>query len=192
MIHERTPERNFFCQKFPADATTIRCVQNSWWIVDRSIIQQTKWSWNTAPIILGFQCAYISEYHINELRTPTTNTYNRRHEIAFRVCANRGFVNNHRHLDGVWKGWQYVTFNTSTLLNYDYEPAKTNSFLDWTVSYIFFPFYQRFAESKKDKTSRFHRHGDSTPRTDVSYSEFLSQLSWKINLWRDKKVNKRR
>ena len=130
MIYEWTLERNFFCQKlpWPADATTIRCVQNSWWIVDQSIIQQTKWSWNTAPIILGFSCAYISEYHINELRTPTTNTmYNRRHEIAFRVCANRGFVNNHSHLDGVWKGWQYVTFNTSTLLNYDSEPAKTES-----------------------------------------------------------------
>lgn len=72
MIYEWTLERNFFCQKlpWPADATTIRCVQNSWWIVDRLIIQQTKWSWNTAPIILGFSCAYISEYHINELRTP--------------------------------------------------------------------------------------------------------------------------
>lgn len=175
MIYERTPERNFFCQNLPADATTIRCVQNSWWIVvDRSIIQQTKWSWNTAPIILGFSCAYISEYHINELPTPTTNTCNRRHEIAFRVCANRGFVNNHSHLDGAWKGWKYVTFNTSTLLNYNCEPAKTF----WTEQFhiYFFPFYQRFAESRKDKTSRFHRRGDSTPRTDVSYSEFLSQL----------------
>ena len=69
---------------------------------------------------------------------------------------------------------------------------RLSRFLGWTVSYLFFPFYQRFAESRKDKTARFHRHRDSTPRTDVSYSEFLSQLPWKINLWRDKKVNKRR
>ena len=164
MIYEWTLERNFFCQKLPwsADATTIRCVQNSWWIVDRLIIQQTKWSWNTAPIILGFSCAYISEYHINELRIPTTNTYNRRHEIAFRVCANRGFVNNHSHLDGVWKGWQYVTFNTSTLLNYDCEPAKTESFFGLNSFIYIFSFLSEVCwveegqDSSISSSWRFH------------------------------------
>lgn len=142
MIYEWTLERNFFCQKlpWPADATTIRCVQNSWWIVDRLIIQQTKWSWNTAPIILGFSCAYISEYHINELRTPTTNTYNRRHEIAFRVCANRGLL----IITATWMAFEKVG-NTLRLTPQrcwimTVNRRRLSRFLGWTVSENLFSF----------------------------------------------------
>ena len=188
MIYERTPERNFFCQKLPADATTIRCVQNSWWIVDRSIIQQTEWSWNTAPIILGFSCAYISEYHINELRTPIqripTTVDMKLHSVSVLIVVLLMII-------ATWMAFEKVD-NTLRLTPQrcwimTMNRRRLSRLLGWTVSYIFFPFYQRFAESRKDKTSRFHRYGDSTPRTDVSYSEFLSQLSWKINLWRHKK-----
>lgn len=190
MIYEWTLERNFFCQKlpWPADATTIRCVQNSWWIADRSIIQQTKWSWNTAPIILGFSCAYISEYHINELRTPTTVDM-KLHSVSVLIVVLLIII-------ATWMAFEKVG-NTLRLTPQrcwimTVNRRRLSRFLGWTVSYLFFPFYQRFAESRKDKTARFHRHGDSPPRRDVSYSEFLSQLPWKINLWRDKKVNKRR
>lgn len=198
MIYEPTPERNFFFQKLPADATTIRRVQNSWWIVEQSIIQQTKWSWNTAPIILSFSCAYISECHINELRTTTTNTYNchgylatvdmKLHSVSVIIVVLLIII-------ATWVAFEKVG-NTLRLIPQrcwiiTVNRRRLSRFLDWKVSYIYFPFNQRFAESRKDKTSRFHRHGNSTPRTDVSYSEFLSQLPWKINLWMDKKINKR-